>query len=256
MPPLNDFQALYAFFIVFVRCSAAVMSSPLFGAQNTPIQIRVFTSLALSAALSMVVQANIGPAPTHLGGMLMALLNEVGAGLLIGLLLQLTIHFATMAGSFLDTQIGLGMSQTLNPVLGIQVSVMGQFKTMLAIMCFLAMNGHHIVIQAIVKSYQTAPTLTANHLGLIHNGIMQLIAQGMMISVQIAAPVLGVSMIIDAALGLMSKALPQLQPIQIGTPAKLGLGIAAVSMTLPALVAATNAGVARSSELIGRIFGG
>ena len=79
MPPLNDFQALYAFFIVFVRCSAAVLSSPLFGAQNTPVQIRVFTSLALSAALSMVVQAKIGPAPSDLGGMLMALLNEVGA---------------------------------------------------------------------------------------------------------------------------------------------------------------------------------
>jgi flagellar biosynthesis protein FliR len=54
----------------------------------------------------------------------------------------------------------------------------------------------------------------------------------------------------------MSKALPQLQPIQIGTPAKLGLGIAAVSMSLPALVGATTAGVARSTELLGRIFGG
>lgn len=256
MLPLNDFQAIYAFFVVFVRCSAAVMSSPLFGAQNTPVQIRVMTSLALSGALSLVVQTNIGPAPEHLGGLLMSFLNEVASGLLIGLLMQMTIHFATVAGSFLDLQIGLGMSQTLNPVLGIQVSVIGQFKTMLALMCFLAMNGHHLVIQAIVKSYQTSPTLTSHHLGLIHNGLLTMMTQGLMIAIQISLPVLGVSMIVDAALGLMTKALPQLQPIQIGTPAKLALGIGAVSMALPGIVAATNAGVMRSAELIGRIFGG
>ena len=61
-------------------------------------------------------------------------------------------------------------------------------------------------------------------------------------------------MIVDAALGLMSKSIPQLQPIQIGMPAKLALGMASISLCLPGLVAATQTGVADSLELMGRVF--
>ncbi len=254
MLPVNDIDALFGLFMVFVRCSAAVMSSPLFGAQNTPATIRVFTSLAISFAISMVVKTHLGHAPEHLGQLIMVILNEVASGLLIGMLLQLVIQIAMVAGSFLDMQIGLGMSQTMNPLLGVPVTIIGQFKMMLGTMIFLAIDGHHLVIQAIIKSYQVAPTLTASDLGILKSGLMVLLSHFMMLSLQIAAPVLGVSIIIDAALGLMTKAMPQLQPIQIGAPAKLGLGMASISLCLPALVAATQSGVGQSIDLIGRVF--
>lgn len=254
MLPVNDLDALFGLFMVFIRCSAAVMSSPLFGAQNTPLQVRIFTSLALSFAISMAVKTNLGHAPTHLGGLLMVVANEVASGLLIGILLQLVIQMAMVAGSFLDMQVGLSMSQTMNPLLGIPVTILGQFKMMLGTMIFLAMDGHHLVIRSIIQSYKVAPTLTASDMGLLQSGLVHLLTNFMMLSVQIAAPVLGVSIILDAALGLMTKAMPQLQPIQIGAPAKLGLGIASVSLCLPALVAATHTGVAQSMDLIGRVF--
>jgi len=254
MLPINDIDALFGLFMVFVRCSAAVMSSPLFGAQNTPVTVRIFTSLAIAFAISLVVKGNLGHAPAHMGTLLITVANEVACGILIGLLLQLVIQIAMIAGSFLDMQIGLGMSQTMNPLLGIPVTILGQFKMMLGTMIFLAMDGHHQVIHAIVGSYKVAPTLTASDLGILHSGIMGLMSHFMMLSLQIAAPVLGVSIIIDAALGLMSKALPQLQPIQIGAPAKLGLGMASVSLCLPALVAATQSGVGQSMDLISRVF--
>ncbi|MBI1333403.1 MAG: flagellar biosynthetic protein FliR [Armatimonadetes bacterium] len=254
MLPVNDIDALFGLFMVFVRCSAAVMSSPLFGAQNTPVQVRIFTSLAISFAISLTVKGNLGHAPENLGGLIMVIANEVASGLLIGMLLQLVLQVAMIAGSFLDLQIGLGMSQTMNPLLGIPVTIIGQFKMMLGTMIFLSMDGHHMVIRAIIQSYKVAPTLTASDLGILQSGILHLLTNFMLLSLQIAAPVLGVSIIIDAALGLMSKALPQLQPIQIGAPAKLGLGMASISLCLPALVAATQSGVAQSMDLIGRVF--
>lgn len=254
MLPLNDLDALFGLFMVFVRCSAAFMSSPIFGAQNTPIQIRILTSLAVSFAISLVVKADIGHTPPHLGALFIVVANEVASGLLIGMLLQLVIQIAMIAGSFLDMQIGLGMSQTMNPLLGIPITIIGQFKTMLGTMIFLSMNGHHMVIQSIVQSYKVAPTLTVSDLGILQSGVVHLLGNFMMLSIQIAAPVLGVSIIIDAALGMMSKALPQLQPIQIGAPAKLALGMASVSLCLPALVAATQSGVSQSIDLIGQVF--
>ena len=251
---MNDLDALFGLFMVFVRCSAAFMSSPLFGAQNTPVNVRILTSLAVSFAISLVVKAHIGHTPANMGAMILAVGNEAVSGLLIGMLLQLVIQIAMIAGSFLDMQIGLGMSQTMNPLLGIPVTIIGQFKLMLATMIFLSMDGHHMVIQAVVKSYQVAPTLTASSMGVLQSGVVHLLGNFMMLAIQIAAPVLGVSLIIDSALGLMSKALPQLQPIQIGAPAKLALGMASVSLCLPALVAATQSGVGQSMDLIGHVF--
>lgn len=247
-------DAMFGLFMVFVRCSSALMSSPLFGSQNTPVQIRIFTSLALSFAISVAVKTDIGHAPQNLGALVLVFANEVAAGLIIGVLMQLVLQIATMAGSILDLQVGLGMSQTLNPMLGIPISVIGQFKTMLGMVVFLAANGHHYVIQAIVKSYSVAPTLTLSDTGVLKNGVLFLLSHGMLLSIQIAAPVLGVSMIIDAALGVMAKALPSLQPIQIGAPVKLAAGIAAVSLCLPALVSGINTGVEQSFEVIGKVF--
>lgn len=254
MLPLNDLDALFGLFMVFVRCSSAFMSSPFFGAKNTPVNVRILTSLAVSFAISMVVKADIGQTPPHLGAFLMVIANEVASGLLIGMILQLVIQIAMIAGSFLDMQIGLGMSQTMNPLLGIPVTIIGQFKVMLATMIFLSMDGHHMVIRAVVQSYKVAPTLTISDAGLLQSGVTHLLGNFMLLSIQVAVPVLGVSIIIDAALGLMSKALPQLQPIQIGAPAKLALGMASVSLCLPALVAATQSGVGQSMDLIGRVF--
>jgi flagellar biosynthetic protein FliR len=121
-------------------------------------------------------------------------------------------------------------------------------------MIFLSMDGHHMVIRAIVQSYKVAPTLTVSDMGILQSGVVHLLGNFMLLAIQIAAPVLGVSIIIDAALGLMAKALPQLQPIQIGAPAKLALGMASVSLCLPGLVVATQNGVGQSMDLIGRVF--
>lgn len=253
---LQDFttDALFGLFTVFVRCSAAFMASPLFGSQNTPVQIRILTALAMSFAMGVAIRPEIGATPTDMGALFLSFANEVAAGLVIGVMMQLVIQIMTMAGSFLDTQIGLGMSETLNPILGVPVTVIGQLKTMLGMVIFLAADGHHFVIQSVMHSYDFAPSLTTADAGMLQKGFILLLTQGMLAAIQIAAPVMAVTMIIDATLGVMAKALPSLQTIQIGMPVKLAAGIAGVSLCLPAIVAATAAALGRSSELIHQIF--
>ena len=253
--PVNDLNTFFAFMLVFIRCSAALMSSPMFGAQNTPVNVRIFTTVAISGALGMVVRPQIGPPPDDLGSLAIVVLTEAAAGILIGTLLGLTLQFAQIAGAFLDIQVGLSISQSLNPITGVSVTVISQFKYMLAMIVFLSLNGHHLVIQAIVKSYTFSSTFTSQSMERLFTGVMQLLSQGFVIALQIAAPVLAVSLVVDAALGVMSKAIPQLQPIQIGLPAKVGLGLAALSLTLPALVAGVSTGVESASYQLGRIFG-
>lgn len=249
-----DEGLLFAFLLVFIRCSAMLLSSPVFGAQNTPLPIRILTTLAISAALTCALQPKVGPVPQDLYQMVAAVATEAVAGLIIGLFMQLALQAALMAGALLDTQIGLGMSQTLNPIAGVPVAVIAQYKFMLAVVVFLSINGHHVMLQAFARSYELMPTLGGETIANLHQGYLGLLGQISLLSLTIAAPVLAVSLVVDAALGIVSKAVPQMQAIMVGLPAKLIMGMIAMSLALPTLASGVQAGVEQATDALYKVM--
>lgn len=250
-----DEATLYAFLLVFVRCSAMLLASPIFGGHTTPLQVRVFTAISIAGALTVVLQPQIGPVATSVAGLALAVAGEAVAGLLIGGLISLVLQACQIAGGMLDLHVGLAMSQTLNPVSGVPVTVIAQFKYMLGVVVFLSANAHHLMIQALVDSYRHAPALMASP-AVIQHGVIDLLGTMCLLAIQIAAPVTAVSFIVDAALGLIAKAVPQMQVFQVGIPAKVGVGIAALSLSLPPLVAGVTYGCEQAAILVRQIFGG
>ncbi len=238
-----DSALLYSFLIVFVRCSAMLMVSPMFGAQNSPIQVRIFTTLAIAGALTCALKPSIGAPPAELYELLGAVFKEVIAGLLIGTFMSLVLQAAQVAGAIIDMQMGLAMSQTLNPLTGVPVTVLSQFKYMLALVVFLSMDCHHQMIIAFTRSYQTMPPLSYETIPAVQTGIASLLGQLGLLSLQMAAPVLAVSLIVDAGLGIVSKAVPQMQAMLVGLPAKVIMGMLALSLGLPAMTSAVSSGV-------------
>jgi flagellar biosynthesis protein FliR len=238
-----DPALFYAFILVFIRCSAMLLVSPMFGAQNSPVQVRIFTTLAIAGALTCALKPAIGPLPGDIYSMAAAVLKEVVAGLLIGTFMSLVLQGAQMAGSIIDMQMGLSMSQTLNPLTGVPVTVVSQFKYMLALVIFLSMDCHHLMIIAFAKSYETMPPLSYESIPAIQTGMVALLVQLSLIALQLAAPVLAVSLIVDAGLGIVSKAVPQMQAMLVGLPAKVIMGMLALSIGLPAMTGAISSGV-------------
>jgi flagellar biosynthesis protein FliR len=231
---------IFSFAMVFIRCSAMMFSSPMFGSAKIPVMIRIFATMALSGALTLVLQPNIGKPPTDMYGLVSTALQEAVAGLLIGSFMSLALQMAEIAGGIMDHQLGLSMSQVLNPVDGVSVTILAQFKQMLAVVILFASNGHHTMLEAFVRSYDHMPSLSA---GAMTSNLAELIGGVSLLALQVAAPVLGVSLIIDAAMGIVNKASPQMQVFVVGLPAKIGVGLFAVAVTLPALVGAVNSSV-------------
>lgn len=247
---------MFAFLLVFVRCSAMLFTSPVFGAQSTPLPVRIMTTLAMSAALTLALQPKMGPPPETLYALASAVLAEAAAGAMIGLFTQLVMQAVLMAGSLIDTQIGLGISQQLNPLTGVSVTVIAQYKYMLGVVIFLAANGHHMMLQAFARSYELMPPLGSVSVDAFRTGYVELLGQASLLALTIAAPVLAVSLVADAALGVISRAVPQMQAIMVGMPAKLGLGILATSLALPALVTSVQSGVESAMRVLMRAMGG
>jgi flagellar biosynthetic protein FliR len=245
---------IYAFLLVFVRCSAMMISSPLFGAQNTPLQVRIFTTCAIAAAMTLVINPAKSAPPPDLGSLSMAVIYEVAAGLLLGFFMSLVLQAAQIAGSIMDLQLGLSMGQVLNPVSGIQVTILAQFKFMLGTVIYLCLDGHHQMLTAFANSYKTMPALGVSTMPQLGQNILNLIGGVSILALQIAAPVMAVTLVVDAALGLINKAVPQMQTMVVGAPAKILIGMIALSVSLPALVTGIQSGVGYGMESLGRVF--
>ncbi len=241
--------ALFAFLMVFLRCSALMLSAPFFGAQNIPVTVRILTCAAVSAALTVAIQPKIGPVPESLGALVGCAGREVLAGLLIGSLVSLAMEAMTIAGNIMDMQTGLGSSRILNPLNGVQSTLLSHLKTMMATTIFVCIDAHHQVIQAFADSYKTFPSF-----GNIEPNLMHLMTVTSMLALQIAAPVMGVSLIVDASLGLLSRAVPQMMAMQVGMPAKVGVGLATVALGLPITVMGVNTAVGEAITAIHKIF--
>lgn len=247
-----DQATIYAFFLVFVRCSGMMIAAPMFGAANAPVTIRVYATLAISMAMTALIKPGIGPIPSDLGAFGLAIANEAVAGILIGSFFSLVLHAATMAGAFIDLQMGLGLSQALNPLTGVPVTVIGQFKYLLCLIVFLRVDAHHLMLGSFLHSYQTMPTLEASMLPQLESSLVDLIASMTLLALQMAAPVAAVSFVVDAGLGLVNRAVPQMPALLVGLPAKVLMGLVALSIGLPALVGTVEQGVERTTDAIAR----
>lgn len=249
-----DAAFIWTFFLVFCRCSAMLLASPVFGAQSTPVPIRVFTTLAISSAVTLAVGVNPITPPDDLVTLLMGAGQELVIGILIGAFCNLVLQGVQISGSFIDLQMGLSMSQTMNPVTGVPVSVIGQFKFMLGIVLFLCMNGHHVMLQAFASSFEVAPGLGMSSLNALGNGLVGTVANISLLALQIAAPVAAVGFVVDASLGIVNKAVPQMQAYMVGVPAKTLMGLLALAVTLPTLATSIQAGLAHSMEALGGVL--
>ncbi len=242
---------MLAFLLLFIRTSACMLVAPFLGNQ-VPVFVRVLFCGSVSLALTSVVQSTITKMPQHLGELLFMVLGEIAIGILLGLAAQIVIFAAQLAGSLLDVQIGLSGAQVLNPVAGTPVSVLAGFKTMLVIVLLFCINGHHILLSALVESYQVAtPGLQLDFVG---QGVLGWFGTMSLLGLQIAAAPIAVCFLIDLVAGVINKAIPQMQVYIVTMPLKLLMGFLALAFGLPFLVGLLQMGLEQSFFQLQRMF--
>lgn len=249
-----DAAWLFAFFLVFARCSAMLLTAPLFGA-NAPPMLRVFASASVAIALTPVIQPHLGAAPETLDVLVFALGREVCIGLLLGMCLHLVAYAAQMAGAFLDMNMGVGAAQIFNPALGTQASVLAQVKYLLVVVVMLGINAHHLLLAAFASSYSAAG-LTMEHMPSLLAGVVGLVTSATALAAQIAAPTVAVTFVVDVVAGVIGRAVPQMQVFFLTIPAKVMLGMLAVGIGLPLMTNLVQGAVERTFAGVARAFGG
>lgn len=229
---------------VLLRVSGLFLVAPVFGSHFVPAQVKVFIILVTTLAVyPMAVAASAPAAGAFAGGDLWAMVavavRELAVGLLLGYASLLAFVGIQVAGQFLDTEMGFGIINVIDPQLNQVSPLLGNFQYLLALLIFLATNGHYTLLSGLAQSYRIlpmgGPRAAAGEplLGFV----MSLFSGLFVTALKVAAPVLAAMFLTTVALGLLSRAVPQLNIFMIGLPAKAIVGLALMALLMPGYLA-------------------
>ncbi len=231
---MPDLGLIPAFFLVFLRAIAFMVSGPLFAFKGIPALIKTGFSLILAIVLFPVVEVK-GPLPGDVWGYGLAVVSEAGVGLLLGTAVTMILNGVRMAGQFIDFQIGYAMSSMLDPLSGAQNTLLSQFLYLLALVFFLLIDGHYVLLAGLAKSYELVPLSMASFGGGTAFTLIKVFAEAFTIALRISAPVLAVLVISDLTLGFLARTTPQINVFLTGFPIKIAVGLLTLSFLLPLL---------------------
>ena len=229
-----DMEWLVSVLLLSVRLGAVFLLTPILAVTRAPVQFRVFFVLALSALL--ISTLNIVPAhvPTTLAGLIEAALYELLVGALMAFGLFTAFGAFLFGGRILDFQMGFGVANLIDPATNSQTAMMGVVLNMIAVMVFFSIDGHHVLLREITYITKVLPigTLAADF------DMAAVVAQfGAMFvfAVMIVAPALFGILLLDIALGVMARTMPQVNMFFVSIPLKVFIGLSLVALSLQSL---------------------
>ncbi|AMA72683.1 MULTISPECIES: flagellar biosynthetic protein FliR [Aneurinibacillus] len=227
-------ELLPAFLLVFVRLTAFFVTAPIFSTRSIPAVFKIGLSFFIAFIAFPLVKANhVIPVDwTYV----YLVIKEVLTGLLLGFLAALFLAAVQVAGSIIDMMLGLAMASVVDPLTGTQAPLMGNFKYILTMLFILSANGHHLLIQGVLSSYQVVPLdrwFSGMSDGTLSTFLIEKFSYMFMSGMLLAAPLVSSLFVIDLALGIMAKTVPQMNIFVVGMPVKILAGFLILVVVFP-----------------------
>lgn len=232
--PVASFQA---FLVCLVRVGALIAAMPVFGNRQAPPQVKIGLAVLLALLVFPLVEGTIPRfdfEPLSLG---LLLAREVLVGAAAGLTAQLIFTAVEFGGAVIGYKMGFAAANIFDPTHQQQTQLLSQFQGVLAILVFLAVDGHHVVLQALVHSFQALPPGTADFTGGSAELLMRFTAEAFVLGLKISAPVLAVLILVGLILGVMSRIFPQLNVFMLSFPIKIGIAFLIMGLTFQIMAA-------------------
>ncbi|HEY0288154.1 MAG TPA: flagellar biosynthetic protein FliR [Pseudomonas sp.] len=218
------------FMLPMFRIAALLMTMPVIGTTLVPARVRLYLALAITVVVTPALPAMPQVHALDISALLL-IAQQIIIGAAMGLSLQLFFQAFVIAGQIVGIQMGMGFASMVDPVNGVSVAVIGQFFTMLVTLLFLAMNGHLVVFEVLIESFTTLPVGD----GLIVANFWELVLRlGWVLgaSLVLVLPAVTALLVVNIAMGVMTRAAPQLNIFSIGFPLTLVLGMGILWVTL------------------------
>lgn len=223
------------FLLVFGRLAGFFVTLPIFSYRNIPTQFK----LGFAAFVSVMIMFTMELPIIDLDLTFVFLLTkEVIIGLIIGFVAYIIMTAIQIAGNFIDFQMGFAIANVIDPQTGAQGPVIGQYLYIFALMFLLAVDGHHLLIQGAIHSFDVIQVDQLVDLGqdsLLITAV-NMFNQLFLIAFQMAIPIVGTLFLVDVTLGIIARTVPQLNVFVVGIPLKIGVALFVLSLFMIAYI--------------------
>ena len=226
-------EKIQLFVLLTMRTGGIMLTAPVFSHRSIPRRIVISMTLGLSVVLLPIFLETALPQTTGLIDLILLCLKEIFVGVLIGLVFGIIFLGVRLAGSIVGYQIGFAMVNVVDPNSSIQVSILGEFWFLVATLIFLAIDGHHLIISGLVDSFRIIPLGMATPAGGVGEWFLKYTSFVFVLGLKFAAPVIMTILLIEVAMGILARTMPQMNIFIVGFPLKIFIGLLMIGISLP-----------------------
>ncbi len=227
---------IFGYLVIFTRLGAALMLLPGFGSGVVQARVRLLLALSISLLLLPVLLPKLPPQPDHPAQLMLLLGTEAAVGAFLGMVGQFLLVAVTIAGSFISFQTGLTNAFSFDAVAQEQSQVLTGMLSTLAMVAIFTTDMHHLMLKAMVDSYDLLPPGAPLPVGDMSMTLTRLLGAMFSLGVRLAAPVLVFGMVFYTGLGLLSRMVPQMQVFFVATPLQVLIGLWMTMVALPVIM--------------------
>ena len=231
--PYQDFTA---FFLILIRVSIILFMFPFFNARIIPVPLKVGLSFVITLVIFPITPIPVTEFPLNGWAMARILLGELIIGMILGLMVQLFFEGIRLMGQLVGYQTGFTIINIIDPQNGIQVSIFANMAYLVAIVLFLILNGHHIILSAIRDSFKVMHMGSLNIDQQLISEIMKHVSDMFLIAIKIGAPAIAALLFTKVAFGLVVKLMPQMNIMIVAFPVQIFVGLLFFGISLSFLL--------------------
>jgi flagellar biosynthetic protein FliR len=234
-------EQFQTFLMVLIRISVVLYLFPVFSSTMIPAAVKAGLALALALVITPIVPVDPARFPDSVPAVGMLMVAELFIGLVLGLSVRIFLVTVELAGQVIGFQMGFAIINVLDPQTGTQMSIIGQIGSLVILVIFLMLNGHHALIGGLVDSFSTV------NIGMISlqrgffSQMMGLMAEMFVIAIKMGAPAITALLFTSAAFGITAKFAPQMNILIAAFPVKIAVGLVFFGLSLFAVELLTRA---------------
>ncbi len=238
MDYINDWLSNWDYLLLlFLRVSALIFSSPIFGRKNVPVMAKIGYCVCIAYLFFKSIQV-AQPLDYNDNLLIFVLLcvKELLFGLAMGFVLNAFFTLVFTAGQMIDMQMGFGLVNVFDPQSNLSIPMVGNFLNIIMLLVFFAVDGHHRLIQILYMTVVRIPVGSVVFSPNIALVAVELFVQTFLLAFSIALPVIAAGLLGEALLGVIIRSVPQINPFAVGLPLKVITGFVVLLAMLPVYV--------------------
>lgn len=221
------------FLLILARMSGCVFFNQIFGRGVLPVPFRISLSLFFAITVYGILPPEGDMVINTAGSYVLLIAKELFIGYLIGCIINMFFSTVVISGSILDMEMGLAMAQVYDPGSNISLGIVGSFLNIFLVLLFFSANGHLNLVRIFITSCKLISIGRVTIPRDLFLNVVEMFQQILVLALKLSMPMLAVGIILESGMGILMKAIPQIQVFTVNIQLKILVSLFLLTALVP-----------------------